>query len=111
MPWAGRWPRLTVEVPETIVAPVVIMTVVIMGQRGDTMALLRWFGGRVGTVLLTAVAAEAGATVSMPAVDVPSVVERVAAIRAKAAELSAAQVREEFDGSAQLVAWNDWKNG
>jgi len=77
------------------------------------MALMR-FGGSVGTALLAAVAAEAGAVVP-GATDLQSVNDRVAAIRAKAAELSAAGVQHaataSLDGPAQLVAWNDWKNG
>jgi len=79
------------------------------------MALMRGFGGGVGTVLLAAVAAEAGAAVPAPATDLQSVNDRVAAIRAKAEELSAAGVPHaataSLDGPAQLVAWNDWKNG
>ena len=72
------------------------------------MAFFRWFGGSVGTVLVTAVAANAGAVAPT---DLPSVNDRVAVIRAKAAELSAAYVQDAFDGPPQIVAWNDWKNG
>ena len=78
-------------------------------------ALVQRFGSTVGTALLAAVATEAGAATVAPAADVQSVNERVAAIRAKAVELSAAGVHDpaaaSFDGPAQLVAWNDWKNG
>ena len=74
------------------------------------MAFLGRFGSGVGAVLLTAAAANAGAAVA-PAADTQSVSERVAAIRAKAAELSGAGVQPGFDGPPQVVAWNDWKNG
>jgi hypothetical protein len=61
-------------------------------------------------VMLAAVAGKAGA---VPAEEVasPSVADRVAAIRARAAPLSAAhdEVGAPVGRPAQ-VAWNDWKN-
>jgi hypothetical protein len=47
------------------------------------------------------------------AIEPPSLAERVAAIRAKAAQLSAASTHDtaasSLDQPAQ-IAWNDWKN-
>jgi hypothetical protein len=74
--------------------------------------------GTTFAVVLTAVAARAGAVVPGQAVQPPSVSEksvseRVAAIRAKAAKLSAAPIHDtetsSIDQPAQ-VAWNDWRN-
>ena len=62
-------------------------------------------------VMLAAVAGKAGAVMPGEEVALPSVADRVAAIRAKAAQLSAAhdEVGAPVGRPAQ-VAWNDWKN-
>jgi hypothetical protein len=77
------------------------------------MALSTRAIGTTAALLFTAGAPEAGAVVSERDVQSPSVEQRVAAIRAKAAELSAAGLRDtavpSFDPPAQ-VAWNDWRN-
>jgi len=69
--------------------------------------------GAAFAVLLTAFAAKAGAVVPGKAIEPPSLAERVAAIRAKAAQLSAASTHDtaasSLDQPAQ-IAWNDWKN-
>jgi hypothetical protein len=77
------------------------------------MAFLRVFGGSAIAVVLAAIGARAGATVDTNMVSSPSVGDRVAALRAKAAELSAAQLHDGATPSAgrpAQVAWNDWKN-
>jgi hypothetical protein len=63
--------------------------------------------------IVTAVAAKAGAVVPGKELGSPSVADRVAAIRAKAAELSAAHSHDAAAtpvGRPAQVAWNDWKN-
>ena len=77
------------------------------------MAFYRLLGRSVVAVLLAAVAAKAGAVVPATAADSPSLKDRIAAIRAKAAELSGALSHDaaapSVDQPAQ-IAWNDWKN-
>jgi len=76
------------------------------------MSFQRLFGSSALAVLLAATAAKSGAVVPEKGVP-PSIEERVAAIRAKAAELAAAQSRNAaaalLERPAQ-VAWNDWRN-
>jgi hypothetical protein len=76
------------------------------------MSFQRLFGRSALAAVLAAFAAKAGAIVPEKAVS-PSVQERVAAIRAKAAELTAAYSQSAaaaaVDRPAQ-VAWNDWRN-
>jgi hypothetical protein len=84
-----------------------------MAERGCKMAFHRLFGRSAVTVLLAAIGVKTGAAADENAVPSPSVADRVAAIRAKAAELSATV---SLDGATQStgrpaqVAWNDWKN-
>jgi len=69
------------------------------------------FGRSALAMILTAVAAKAGAVLPGKEVASPSVADRVAAIRAKAAQLSAAHDEAAApDGRPAQVAWNDWKN-
>jgi hypothetical protein len=69
------------------------------------------FGRGALAVILAAVAGKAGAVLPGKEVASPSVADRVAAIRAKAAELSAAHDEAGAPvGRPAEVAWNDWKN-
>jgi hypothetical protein len=69
------------------------------------------FGRGALAVILAAIAGKAGAVVASKEVVSPSVTDRVAAIRAKAAQLSAAHDDAGIPvGRPAQVAWNDWKN-
>jgi len=69
-------------------------------------------------VLLTAFSAKAGAFVASKSDDSPSVQQRVAAIRAKMAELAGGNTSSALQEAAakhssdarRQVAWNNWKN-
>jgi hypothetical protein len=69
-------------------------------------------------VLVTAVSAKAGAVVASKSDDSPSVEQRVAAIRAKMAELTGGNTSAPLQGvavkhspdSPRQIAWNNWKN-
>jgi hypothetical protein len=74
------------------------------------MASLRLFARSAIAVIATAVAAKAGAVVFGKETSSPTVADRVAAIRAKAAALPGAQSGEANAGRPAQVAWNDWKN-
>jgi hypothetical protein len=82
-----------------------------MAQRRYKMAFRLFWRSAVAAIMAT-VAAKAGAVVPVKAAS-PPVEDRVAAIRAKVAELAAAQSQNAapvaVDRPAQ-VAWNDWKN-
>jgi hypothetical protein len=59
---------------------------------------------------LTAIAGKAGVASEVSA---PSIQDRVAAIRAKVAQLSTARLHDVVTpaiGQPARVAWNDWKN-
>jgi len=70
----------------------------------------RLFGRSAIAVLLTAIAGKAGVASEVSA---PSIQDRVAAIRAKVAQLSTARLHDVVTpaiGQPARVAWNDWKN-
>jgi hypothetical protein len=76
------------------------------------MKLLHHAGRSAFAIVLAVFAGKAGAMAPPSEMPAPSVADRVAAIRARAAQLSTAGSHAAVPLAARpaQVAWNDWKN-